>query len=160
MLSENDFNNLFRQYYTKLLLFAMQIVSEEQDCHDIVSNVFEDVWTDRQKIHKDTARQLLYTSVRNRAIDHLRRQKHRNQYLQMQMKLSEDAINNDSFAEREEREMIVKKALATLDDRTRAILEMCYVEGLTYKEVAERLSVSISTVKKYMVKALRTIRNR
>lgn len=158
MLSENNFNELFQQYYKKLLFFAMQMVCDEQDCHDIVSNVFEDLWNSRENIKTDTARQFLYTSVRNRSIDYLRRKRHRLLYLQMQMKLSEDVINNDSFAEREEREMIVRKVLESLDVQTRTILKMCYIEGLTYKEAAERLSVSISTIKKYMVRALKTIK--
>lgn len=39
-----DFDALFREYYEPLYYFALRYVPDEDDCHDIVSGVFEQLW--------------------------------------------------------------------------------------------------------------------
>lgn len=53
---------------------------------------------------------------------------------------------------------LVQKALATLAQPTRQILQACYIDGLKYAEVATLMGISIATVKKHMVRALRMLR--
>jgi RNA polymerase sigma-70 factor (ECF subfamily) len=48
--------------------------------------------------------------------------------------------------------------LRTLTPQTQLILQECYVNRKKYKEVAEELEISTNTVKKHIVKALKTIR--
>ena len=69
------FNQLFRQYYQPLLFFAMQYIADEEECHDIVNGVFEEVWRHIDQIDHSTAKSFLYASVRNRCIDYVRRMK-------------------------------------------------------------------------------------
>jgi len=47
-----------------------------------------------------------------------------------------------------------------MGEPTHSILLACYVDGKKYKEVAEMMNISISTVKKHIVKALRIIREK
>ena len=42
---------------------------------------------------------------------------------------------------------------------SKEILEACYIQGKKYKEVAEEMKISISTVKKHMVRALKILRD-
>ena len=44
------------------------------------------------------------------------------------------------------------------DRHTRHILEECYLHEKKYKEVAAELNISISAVRKHIVKALKAIR--
>lgn len=44
--------------------------------------------------------------------------------------------------------------LASLPAKVRAAFLLCKVEGLDYREIARRLDVSVSSVEKYMVRAL------
>ena len=80
---QSDFDDLFRMYYTKLCMFAHQYVADLDDCHDVVSAAFEEVWRNRATLEMSTARQYLYTSVRNRAIDFLRQQGQRQAYIRL-----------------------------------------------------------------------------
>lgn len=45
-----------------------------------------------------------------------------------------------------------------MPERTRQVLEMCCYENMTYKEVAETMSMSSSTVKKHITTAYAMLR--
>lgn len=152
------FDTLFRTYYEPLFYFARQYVLDDDDCHDIVAGVFEQLWSLQGDVHRDTVRALLYTQVRNRCIDHLRHQQQRQRYADFVAHHSEQYIDERAFDLQADRERIVKHVLDTIGEPTRSILLASYVDGKKYKEVAEMMGISVSTVKKHMVKALKAIR--
>lgn len=133
-------------------------MTDIDDCHDVVSAAFEDVWRNRATLDLSTARQYLYASVRNRCIDFLRQQGKREQYVRYVKLLSESSVLQPANLERQDNSVIVQKALATLPQPTRDILLACYLDGHKYSEVAAQKGISIATVKKHMVRALRVLR--
>lgn len=52
---------------------------------------------------------------------------------------------------------IYKAALDSLPDRTRTVFQLCRIDGLKYREIAETLDISISAVQKHMARALERI---
>ena len=60
----------------------------------------------------------------------------------------------------QETQLLLHNAIQALPVKEREIFEMCYVEGLKNMEVAERLGVSESTVKKVKAKALDFLKDR
>jgi RNA polymerase sigma-70 factor (ECF subfamily) len=48
----------------------------------------------------------------------------------------------------------VDKALSALGERARRIFMLSQVEGLTYQQIADQLQVSLTTVKKHMIRVL------
>lgn len=155
-----DFDTLFRTYYESLYYFARQYVQDEDDCRDIVTGAFEHLWRNLSGIRPDTVRALLYTHVRNRCIDLLRHEKQKRQYAEFVAHNSLQYIEAHEYDHQEERERIVAEVLDSIGEPTHSILLACYVDGKKYKEVAEMMNVSISTVKKHIVKALRIIREK
>ncbi len=153
------FNQLFRQYYQPLLFFAMQYIADEEECHDIVNGVFEEVWRHIDQIDHSTAKSFLYASVRNRCIDYVRRMKLRQQYVEFTELMSERYIQADDQIEQQDIKKRISEILNALKPPTKEILEACYIQGKKYKEVAEEMKISISTVKKHMVRALKILRD-
>ena len=64
----------------------------------------------------------------------------------------------EDAAEREQRSQRLQALLATLPEHTRAVLVMQYRDGLSYKQIAERLGVSSHMVKKHVVRGLAVCR--
>ncbi|WP_353085499.1 sigma-70 family RNA polymerase sigma factor [Stenotrophomonas sp.] len=64
----------------------------------------------------------------------------------------------EDVAEREQRRTHLQTLLGTLPEHTRAVLVMQYRDGLSYKEIAERLGVSSHMVKKHVVRGLSVCR--
>jgi len=153
------FNQLFRQYYQPLLFFAMQYIADEEECHDIVNGVFEDLWRHIHQIDESKIKSFLYTSVRNRCIDYVRRMKLKKQYVEFTELMSERYIQADEQIEQKETKQRITEILNVLKPPTKEILEACYIQGKKYKEVAEEMKISISTVKKHMVRALKILRD-
>lgn len=64
----------------------------------------------------------------------------------------------EDAAERAQRRQHLQILLGTLPERTRAVLVMQYRDGLSYKQIGERLGVSSHMVKKHVVRGLSVCR--
>lgn len=152
------FDTLFRRHYDELFFFARRYLPDEEDCHDVVSAAFESVWKNMGSLEMDNIRHYLYTVVRSRCIDLLRRTAKHKQYVDYAAKMSAVAIEPDRLGEQDDRLAIVRRLLDEMGPPTNDILRACYAEGKKYREVAEDMGISVSTVKKHIVKALKFIR--
>lgn len=157
MVEEREFDALFRKYYGELYVFAHQFLTVEADCEDMVSDAFEEVLLNMECIETAAMRAFLFKTVRNKCIDHLRRIQTRRQYAELMATVSQSYDRADLLAEQNERERIVGEVLGSLPDYTRQIFTSCYVDRESYAKVAERLSISTNTVKKYVSRALQLI---
>lgn len=158
MEDRREFELIFRAYYTQLFVFAHQFVADDEECHDLVSQAYEGVWNHFAEVNAQTVRAYLYRAVRNHALNYLRQQVQLKQYTAFSQRATAWVEDADLFSEEEDRKRIVRQVLDSLDQHTRDIFVACYVEGKKYKEVAEERGVTVSTVKKHMVRALKTIR--
>lgn len=64
----------------------------------------------------------------------------------------------EDVAERQQRQQRLQALLATLPERTREVLVMQYRDGLSYRQIAERMGVSQHMVKKHVVRGLSACR--
>lgn len=158
MSRESDFDKLFRDYYEMLYRFVHQFISDEDDCHDIVTAVYEDAWRNAEALDFATARGYLFSIARNRTIDFLRRRQKHSAYVAYAVKMSERYVSGDRLAERQHRETVVERVLHSIGSPASDVLKACYIDGKKYKEVAEEMGMSVASVKKQMVKALKMIR--
>lgn len=154
----SEFDYIFRLYYEPLYRFAHQYIADQEDCHDIVSAAYESAWRNFAHIEMETVRAYLYTTVRNAIIDLLRKREKQQRYIAYATLMSERYISNEHLAEHDDNVRLINKVLDEIGPPTSDILKACYIEEKKYKEVAEEMGVSIATVKKHMVKALRMIR--
>ena len=158
-LTTDLFNSLYRKYYEQRFYYAYGFTEDAEVCRDILSDVFERLWTNRKRISTDTAHSYLYQCVRNECIDHVRRQQLDRQY----ESFVKDAAATDATMEPdeiEERLQVVKATIEELPPKTRLVLEECYFNNKKYREVAESLEVSTNAIKKHIVKALGLLRER
>lgn len=159
MNREGDFDKVFRLYYEPMYFFARHFVDEEEACRDLVMDVFEDLWRHRDGVKTEAAKSWLFVDLRNKCIDYLRRQNRARQYEVTALLLNKEWAETADPLEQQERERIVARRLGALPETTRRIFEACYVEGKKYKEVAEEMGISISTVKKHVVRALKIVKS-
>lgn len=154
------FEKLYRDNFRILFSFARKFVNDSDACHDIVSDVFEDVWRNFSVLDETRIKSFLFSSVRNKCIDYLRHADCHSRYVDFVARVSARYIDTERYLEQQE---LMEQAHAVVDSigpPTSDILYACYVDGKKYKEVAEQMGISIATVKKHMVKALRIIREK
>lgn len=154
---EEEFNKLFDDYYTVLCFFANKYLNDMDLSRSLVQEVFVDIWVKREKLYiNHTVKSYLYKSVKNRAIDHLRKEKEK-------IHLSESIENvqqipfHDLLEEAELNDRI-NSAINKLPEKCRAIFVLCRFEGLKYIEIATQLNISVKTVEMQMGIALKKLR--
>ncbi len=71
----------------------------------------------------------------------------------------DDVEDSAQRQQRQQRQQRLQTVLAGLPERVRAVLVMQYRDGLSYRQIAERLGVSSHMVKKYVVRGLSACRS-
>lgn len=104
------------------------------------------------------ARAFLFTAARNAAIDLFRRrrgQDHEEISEIHALPALEEAPGLGAAAEREQRLELLLEAILALPERCRQVMMLRHLDGLAYKEIAERLEISPETVKVHMIKGVK-----
>ena len=75
--------------------------------------------------------------------------------------LSEEKLTGEEPSRLEERWQAAVDCIDhDLTDQTASVIRLCYREGMSYKDTAEELGISVSAVNKHIVKGLRTLREK
>lgn len=161
-LNKATFEEAFRSYFTPLCSFAQKYIHDIDEAKDIVHNVFINLWNKREEIDLNTSlKSYLFQGVHNRSLNYIRDHKKIVQFDTLQ---SEGEIGNyiesKDHLESEEAEGRINRALDDLPDKCKEIFLMNRFDGLKYREVAEKLDISIKTVETQMSRALKTLRER
>ena len=151
-----DFEQIFRRYYAPLCSYADSFVGAEDVAEDIVQLLFIHLWeTGKYREIKEPERFLL-KAVKFRCIDYLRGNRVRNEPLSEN--LFDTRIEPLEIRE-EDIEPLFQYLAAKLPKKTKQVFLLSRQSGLTYKEIAEELSISVKTVENQMGRALRILRD-
>lgn len=150
------FEKIYGDHYSRLYYFALSILANEDDCCDIIDDIFLSVWNNIENIDMTNVGTYLMSSVRNRAIDHMRRDKLHRQYSEEYIRQATELYTD--YSVELEKDKMVEEMLNRLSPPTDEILRLCYLERKKYAEVAEIMKISPNTVKKHISKALKMLR--
>ena len=133
--------------------FAKLLTKSEEDAEDIAQNIFLKLWT-RPELWQDqeTMTGYLYTVTRNEIFNLFKHQKVEQEYEDKVLKaqlLGELCDEDSSLLENlyyKEVLMLIRMTLSQLPDRRRRVFEMSRFEGLSHKEIADKLNISLTTV--------------
>ena len=164
-----DFSELYLTYYSKLVRFAREFVILEEDAENITQDVFTDLWERRDSMdHVENMNAYLFRLVKNRCLDHLKHKIFEQKYvevmqtsfeIELNLKLqSLDRFDGSDMSVGNDTEILVRAAINSLPKRCRDIFLLSRMEGLKYKEISERLGISVNTVECQMGIALKKLR--
>ena len=164
-----NFSDLYLIYYPKLVRFAKEFVMLEEDAENITQDVFADLWEKRESMdHIENINAYLFRLVRNRCLDYLKHKVFEQKYVEnvqasfeveLNLKMqSLDRFDVLDIYEGNEMEKLVREAINSLPKKCRAIFLLSRMEGLKYREISERLGISVNTVECQMGIALKKLR--
>lgn len=159
----NCYQRIYLEYAPMLLRFAGKFVSDFF-AEDIVHDVFLKLW-DKQVflLPDDDLKKILYTSVRNACIDHLRHANMEQEILDrraIQLKLDEldyFESSDELFMRNDLLELLLKK-VEELPERSREIFRLSYLKGMKAAEIAKQLGLSVRTVENQLYRSLLYLR--
>ena len=146
-----DIKDLFARHYRPLCLYALHYVGADDAAEDIVQECFVSLWQHAPR----NPRSFLYTAVRNRCIDHLRRV--RLDTVDVAPHDLEGFISDDEARCRSEQEARLWEAIDRLPERCRQVFLMSKRDGMRYKEIAAELNISERTVEHQVAKAMQKL---
>jgi RNA polymerase sigma-70 factor (ECF subfamily) len=147
------------EFYPAIRNYLYYKTSDVGMAEDIAQDTFIKLWENRAKIDKRTVKSFLYTISGNLAINQLKRQ-------QLQYKFENQAIrrvNRESpefNLQMKEYEEKLNQVISSMPEGSREVFLMNRLEDLKYREIAERLGISVKAVEKRMSKALQIIREK
>lgn len=145
----------FQAYYVELCEYVLRLVGSAEAAQELVQELFLRLWATRGP--RDAirlSRPYLYVAARNTALKYLR---HRRVAAAWVDRASREPAPPPDTPEdlclRRELDDAVQRAIAGLPDRCRQVFVFRRRDQLSYHEIAERLGVSLGTVKSHMWRA-------
>lgn len=152
-MTGKEFDIFFRKMYLPLGMYALRIVDDAQSAEDLVEDAFMKAWQaieDGKEI--DDFKAYIYRSVRNGCISFIRSRKE-TVGLDNIPEADEEAVDTS------ERDAMIWKAIDELPEKCREVFLLSKRDGLSNDEIAERMGVSVKTVKNQMTKAFSRLRD-
>jgi RNA polymerase sigma-70 factor (family 1) len=157
---ESAFEGLCREYFKVLSVFAKKFLNDLDLAQDIVQEVFVKFYEQREKLEVHTSlKALLYQSVRNRCLDHIRSQQTRSaHHEQILYQNAGSDIDSTDLIEQAELEEKIYAAIADLPEQCQLIFKMSRLDGMKNQEIADALNLSKRTVETQISNALKRLR--
>jgi RNA polymerase sigma-70 factor (family 1) len=159
---EKGFNFFFREFYAALSYFSFQYTKSREIAEEIAGESLMKLWERHANFDNiASAKSFLYTTTRNASLNWVRQQKKNNQrekefaYINVEI---ENPIMNQIVEAETFREIFL--TLETLPPKCRQIFRMLYLEGKGYKQIAQELNLSTSTIRNQKARALMLIKQR
>lgn len=152
-----DPRELFEEVYPALLGRCRAMTSDPDLAADAAQEAFARMVVKNVRGSREKLRGWLFRTAENALRDSLRREKTRRHLMRRLPVWGWAAAPPDEEVERRERIRPVRAALDALDDRTRKLLEMS-AAGLSQREIAQALQVSVTSVSTLLARARRDLR--
>lgn len=154
------YDYLFETYYVELCNYATNLCRDRIKSEDIVQNVLIKLWRKQKNLKSDISiKNYLYRSVYNEFVDQYRKDSAITVLEKKYIEGVEKFYESKDEPEVERLYQILKKEIEKLPPRCKETFILNKIEGLTYTEISEFQNVSINTVEKQMVKALKILRS-
>ncbi|MBL4706303.1 MAG: sigma-70 family RNA polymerase sigma factor [Flavobacteriales bacterium] len=156
-MTKEEFQYCFNTYFDPIRNYIYYRCGNEDLATDIVQETFMKLWTKQLQFDKKGIKSLLYKMASDHFISTYRKSKLEEKY-RVALDPKVDELDPESVYEFEELKSKYEKALIALPENQKVVFLMSRMEGLTYKEMAERLSLSVKAVEKRMNLALEKLR--
>lgn len=168
IVTSTQFGQIFSEFKPRFISIAYRYVRDAETAQDIVSDSFMAFWEIRDTLPDDVnVPAYILTIVKNRCLNHLnaelrhlRAEKniHTTQKRLLQADIrSLSACDPDLLFSGEIGQML-ERAIAKMPPMTRSVFMNSRYEGLTYKEIAAKLGISVSHVNFEIRRALDILR--
>ena len=155
--SDEAFAELVDRYRAPVVRLAYRLTHDPDEAKDIAQDAFLRAYRGLRDFRTDRPfARWHFVIARNASLDSIRRRKRTS---------SVDAVPDEDqsptpeeSALRNDEAVRVREAVAALQPRYRAALELYYVRGLRYREIALELGIPLGTVKTYISRAKRKLR--
>lgn len=157
----SSFKYFFDKYYGDLCNFVNVYLHDRVLSEEIVQDIFVYFWENKEKLQiNSSVKSFLFSASKFKSLNLLRDTKNRER---IATTISKNELQiapelDDSWIDTEEFKKILNAAVEQLAPKCREIFLLSKQEGLSNKEIAERLGISVKTVENQITIALKKLR--
>ena len=157
---EKQFEEIFRSEYGRMYRAAHILLGDEDEAKDAVQDVFARLWDKTVPLREESLRAFLLTCVRNRCLNIIARKQ---KQLETVTRLAIDDSTEEAEAwQTKSDDEVTAMVQSYIDERltpqTGRVIRMHYDEDNSYKEISQKLGISISAVNKHIVLGMKKLR--
>lgn len=153
---------IYNYYYPRLYVFAKRFLKVEDDINDILQEVFVKLWENRKNIKNvETFNAWIFTITKNTVVSYFRE---KIKLTEFESRVREMATNEgyltDTSAEYEDIKEKVGQLIEQLPEKRKHIFKLSREQGLSNKEIAAEMGISIKTVEDHIMHAIRFLKDK
>jgi RNA polymerase sigma-70 factor (ECF subfamily) len=157
-----SFEHHVGRYQHRIFGFACYFLGDREEAADVTQEVLLRLWNHRDEVEEDRLLGWLLRVARNACVDALRRrQVYRAAVMtdgeQLERAFDPEALPDAATASALFQEQL-QRALGTLDDPYRSIVILREIQDYRYEEISEALRLPLNTVKVYLHRARKMLR--
>lgn len=153
----SEFKDIFEQYYTPIKNFLYYKCGDIDQSEDLAQDAFVKLWDKRDEVQLDTVKSYLYTIANNMLLNKIRHDKVVVNFAEHNKNKQEEYSPEFQLQEKEFKQEL-EDVISQMPEKQREVFLMNRIEEMTYKEIAERLELSVKAVEKRMHGALSHLR--
>lgn len=141
------------------MIYAHTLLNDQVMAEEAVQQVFFKVWEKRERLSFDTSvKAYLYKAIYHHCLNLRKHQKVRQEHVKHALHSETGHVRGEDISSKE-MALRIQEAINSLPEQCRLIFQMSRFEELKYREIADRLKISVKTVEAQMGKALKQLRN-
>lgn len=157
-MTKENFKLLYDEYFDAIRRYLYYRSNDSELSTDIAQEVFMRVWEKQIKYEPGRTKSLLYKMAGDMFVSQIRKNKVADKYRDsVNLEFKSDQSPEQKI-EYEELKKHYERSLANLPEKQRTVFLMNRLEEMTYKEIAQRLELSVKAVEKRMSLALSELR--
>lgn len=159
---ETAFEQVFKTHFKRLHAYAFTILKDEAEAEEMVQQVFFKIWERNENLSlAGSVTAYLYRAVHNESLNYIKHQKVRSDHkLHIAYSMKNEVEHPGKKILASEMEKKIHEALNELPEQCRTIFQMSRFDELKYREIADKLGISVKTVENQMGKALKLLRTK
>ena len=155
-----DYKKLVLPIKNKLFRFSLRIVGNVAEAEDVVQEVFIKVWNKRNEIESfNNLEAWCMTLTKNLSIDKLRSKHRRVDALPDSYDMPSQSVSPYQATVANDTISRIEKMMTALPEKQRMVMQLRDIEGMSYKEIAEILKITLDQVKINLFRARKDIRS-
>lgn len=157
------FDIIYKKYSRRLYGFVFRYVKQETYAEEIVQEVFMKIWEGRDKINiYSSFESFLFTIAHNATVNLLKKRVTEQKYVEHVKSLQyiDETYELTDEIHYKDLKNKFQDLLNELSPRQKEIFQLSREEGLSHKEIAEKLGISINTVKNHLVATLSFLKSK
>lgn len=147
---------MWEEFIDRLGKFIGKYVSDKDDSEDLLQEVLIKIYKNLDNLEQEEkVYPWIYQIARNSIIDYYRRKNK----MTSNLELEDIAVYDGEESSNEDIAICIKNMINSLPEKYKQVIILSEYQNLTYKEISQRLGISISGVKSRTLRARKLLKN-